>query len=87
MLALPVEGDGGRMGLKSGGLNMRIIQTQAGGTVSCHVAKEKVNVGQRTFCQANKKYLFELSCQQRSEEYIHPSAVPFPHFPLFFNPK
>lgn len=43
----------GRIGLKSEGLNpefiiMRIIQTQAGWTVTCSVAMEKVNIGQRT---------------------------------------
>lgn len=87
VLALPEEGEGRKDGLELMGLNMRIIQTQAGWTVTCHVAIEEVNIGQWTiFNQANKKYLFELSCQQRthSKEYVHPS-LPLPsHISLLF---
>lgn len=75
----------GRMGLNSGGLTMRIIQTWAGETVTCHGAKGKVNTGQRTIFAKLIKHNY-LNCavsNRHVQEGTHTFSCALPTSPCF----
>lgn len=90
VLAPPVEGETGKDGLELKGSEHEGNSNL--GRMNSDLPRSWSESEYRTknyFCQANNKYLFELSCQQHthSKEYLHLSAVPFPHLPAFLQFK